>query len=172
MQKLGFPCKVLKERTQKWLERYALIGFEAAVEALYPENELGAPSWIDSELMSRVRSYWQLLPPETALVLKGLYASLELGNLLHLGHRRRFSKCSVDERVAILRRYLEGPLPMRFYGEAIKSSSSMLYMSHPLVLRYIGASKACGETALHGQPLDKKAFLGLEERAQRTWSKP
>jgi hypothetical protein len=148
------------------LRQQALMGFQAVCEALYPDNDLGAPTWRDAEMVDRAATLWDELPPESALLLQALYASLELGGALLAPALGPLSKLPVAKRLALLKRLKSGPFPLRFLAEAIKSSSTMVYVSHPRVTDYIGATKACGSVASHGQPTRPNAFAGLLDRAQ------
>ena len=149
------------------LRRTALTGFQAVCEALYPDNDLGAPSWRDAEMVERAATLWDELPPESAALLQGLYAGLELGGSLLAPALGPFSKLSADRRLALLKRWKTGIFPLRLLAEALKSSSTMVYMSHPTVAAYIGVTKACGSTDSHGQPVKANAFSGLLPRAER-----
>jgi len=153
---------------QGLLRRTALAGFQAVCEALYPDNDLGAPSWRDAEMVRRADRLWTELPPESRALLMAMYSALELGGSLLAPSVGPLSKVPVAKRLAMLKRWKASPIwPLRFLAEAIKSSSTMVYMSHPLVSAYIGATKACGTTAAHGQPVKENAFAGLLPRAER-----
>lgn len=161
------PTAHARDRATAYLRRTALIGFQAVCEAIFPENDLGAPSWRDAEMVDRAAQLWDELPPESALLLQSLYAGLELGGSLLAPALGPLSKLPVERRLAMLKRWKAGIFPMRFLAEAIKSSATMVYMSHPKVSAYIGATKACGSAASHGQPMKDNAFAGLLPRAQK-----
>lgn len=158
---------VSTSRAAARLRRTALTGFQAVSEALFPDNDLGAPSWRDAEMVERANQLWDELPPESALLLQSLYAGLELGGSLLAPALGPLSKLPVERRLAMLKRWKAGLFPMRFLAEAIKSSATMVYMSHPKVSAYIGATKACGTEASHGMPTRENAFAGLLPRAEK-----
>lgn len=162
----------LSSQARDLLRRTALSGFQAVCEALYPDNDLGAPSWRDTDMVERAAALWDELPPESAALLQGLYAGLELGGSLLAPALGPFSKLPVERRLALLKRWKAGFFPFRFFAEALKSSSTMVYMSHPKVAAYIGVTKACGSTAVHGQPVKANAFSDLLPRAERRPSTP
>lgn len=161
------PTAQARVRATAYLRRTALIGFQAVCEAIFPENDLGAPSWRDAEMIDRADRLWDELPPESALLLQSLYAGLELGGSLLAPALGPLSRLPVERRLAMLKRWKAGIFPMRFLAEAIKSSATMVYMSHPKVSAYIGATKACGSAASHGQPMKENAFAGLLPRAEK-----
>lgn len=149
------------------LRRTALKGFAGICEALYPDNDLGAPTWRDTEMEARAAQLWDDLPPPQRALLETLFAGFELGGAalgLAVGP---FSRLPVERRLRTLQRMADGPWPLRFLAEAIKSSTTMVYMSHPLALAYIGATRACGSEASHGMPVKPNAFAGLLPRAER-----
>lgn len=144
-----------------WLRRVALAGFGAAVEALYPDNTIGAPSWRDAEMVARASQLWDELPPLSRLLLEGLYGGLELGGAALMPALGPLSRQPVARRFAMFSRLKRSRVfPLRFLAEAVKSSSTMIYMSHPMVIRYIGVSKACGHPADGhlGMPVRRDAF--------------
>lgn len=150
------------------LRKTALDGLRAVCEALYPDNDLGAPSWRDVDMIERASALWDELPPQSRAMMIALYASIELGGSLLAPGFGRFSRLPVERRLATLRRWKDGRIwPLRFLAEALKSSSTMIYMSHPRVAEHIGATKACGSTASHGQPVKANAFSDLLPRAER-----
>lgn len=169
-QGIGVALEHMTAQARDLLRRTALTGFQAVCEALYPDNNLGAPSWRDAEMVDRAAILWDELPPESALLLQTLYASLELGGALLAPSLGPLSKLPIDRRLTLLKRWKAGLFPFRFLAEAIKSSSTMVYMSHPAVSAYIGESRACGSTALHGRPVKENAFAGLLPRAEKKFS--
>ena len=127
------------------LRKLALQGFQAVCEAFYPDNDFGAPSWRDADMVARAAVHWEALPPQQRLMLEGLYAGLELGGAALAPGLGPLSKLSIDARFRMFERMRKSRLwPLRFITEAVKSSSTMIYMSHPVVLAYIGAQRACG----------------------------
>ncbi len=146
------------------LRRLALSGFQAACEALYPENDFGAPSWRDTDMVARAAELWDELPPESRLTLELLYATLELGGAALVPSLGPLSSIPVAARYRMLDRCRRSRIwPLRFIAEAVKSSSTMVYMSHPTVMQYIGVSKACGHPADRhlDLPVRSNAFSGL-----------
>lgn len=139
----ALPTSV-RERTTP-LRRLALAGFEAVCEALYPDNEHGAPSWRDTEMVPRVAKLWDALPPESRYLLEALYAGLA-----------PVARMSVGQRFRMFDRMRKSKVwPLRFMAEAVKSSSTMVYMSHPLATAYVGVPQECLA------PARKSAFSDL-----------
>lgn len=137
-------------------------GFEAASESLYPANALGAPSGEQIEMGQRFLTYLNLLPPESRRLLMVLYAAIEFGVPL-LGFRcAPLSQLAPPQRLAIFER-LKGSkiFLLRMLAEAVKSSSTMLYLSHPDTAHYIGETKACGDESKHHRTVKPSAFEGL-----------
>lgn len=130
------------------LRKLALSGFAAACEALFPENDLGAPSWRDTDMVARAAQLWDELPPSSRLTLEGLYAALELGGAAFVPRLGALSGIPVEARFQMLDRMRRSRIwPLRFVAEAVKSSTTMVYLSHPLALRYIGAERSCDAPA-------------------------
>jgi len=125
------------------LRKLALSGFAAACEALFPDNDVGAPTWRDTDMVARAAQLWDELPPYSRLTLEGLYAALELGGAALVPRIGALSGIPVEARFAMLDRMRRSRLwPLRFVAEAVKSSTTMVYLSHPLALRYIGAERS------------------------------
>lgn len=136
------------------LRHLALAGFEAVCEALYPDNDFGAPSWREADMVRRAAHHWDQIPPEARLTLEVLYAAVELTGaalapLAGVFHLRwslspRLSSMPVEQRFKMFDRMLKSRVwPLRFVVDALKSSSTMVYMSHPAAMRYIGAPGTC-----------------------------
>lgn|GEM_PF-2291547 len=131
------------------LRKLALAGFQAVCEAFYPDNDFGAPSWRTTEMMTRVVTLWDALPPQSRLTLEALYAGLELGGAALMPWVGRLSGMSIDKRYKLFERMRKSRAwPLRFVAEAVKSSSTMVYISHPAAARYIGVPDVCLTTTL------------------------
>ncbi len=121
------------------LRRLALAGFQAVCEALYPDNEFGAPSWRTTDMVARAATHWDALPPQSRLTLEALYAGLELGGSALAPWVGRLSSLPVARRFKMLERMRKSRVwPLRFVAEAVKSSSTMIYLSHPAAMQHIG----------------------------------
>ena len=126
------------------LRRLALAGFQAVCEALYPDNEFGAPSWKTTDMVARAATHWDALPPQSRLTLEALYAGLELGGSALAPWVGRLSSLPVARRFKMLERMRKSRVwPLRFVAEAVKSSSTMIYLSHPAAMQHIGAAREC-----------------------------
>jgi hypothetical protein len=152
---------------EKALRRLALTAFEAVCEALYPENDFGAPSWRDTDMVARAASLWDELPPPSRLTLEAIYATVELLGAAFAPGVGPFSALPVGRREKALERLKVSRVwPLRLLGEAVKSSSTMVYLSHPAALRHIGDPRTClGEMARRrGAPAERAEpgpFAGL-----------
>jgi len=128
-----------------------LAGFEAACEALYPENDVGAPTWRDTDMVARAGVLWDELPPEARLTLEAFFAGLELGGTALAPGLGRLSALAPARRLAMFNRMRRSRIwPLRVLAETVKSTTTMVYLSHPLALRYLGVGHArvgsAGET--------------------------
>lgn len=122
----------------------ALAGFGAVSEALYPESGCGAPSHRDAAMVERGRLWFLTLPPESRRLLLTLFASMELFGARFAVAPGRFSRLPVARRLAVIERLRRSPLmPLKLLGDSLKSATSMIYLSHPAVLAYLGVYKSC-----------------------------
>lgn len=126
-----------------WANR-ARDGIVALSEATFPENDLGAPDWKSTDMVRRTLEYLDELPPKQRRLLTLLFVFVELGALFLVLGFRRFSRIAPARRVVIVRNWRRSRLlPFRVLGDAIKATTTMMYMSHPSVLAYIGEYRAC-----------------------------
>lgn len=126
------------------LRKLALAGFQAVCEALYPDNDFGAPTWRTTDMVARAALLWDALPPQSRLTLEALYAGLELGGAALVPWVGRLSALPVERRYKMFERMRKTRVwPLRFVAEAVKSSSTMVYLSHPLAMQHIGAASEC-----------------------------
>jgi hypothetical protein len=73
-----------------------------------------------------------------------LFALIELGSVLLISGFRRFSRLPVSRREQAVRDFRRSKLlPLRILGDALKASTTFIYMSHPDVLSHIGMVVAC-----------------------------
>lgn len=127
-----------------FFERIAGDGLRATAEALYPVNDYGAPDWHTTEMVPRTFEYWGELPPRQRRQLMALFVLVELGATLFMFGFKRFSRHSVARRERAVRNFRKSwLLPLRTLGDAIKASTTVIYMSHPAVLVHIGMYSAC-----------------------------
>jgi hypothetical protein len=122
----------------------------AASEALFPKNDLGAPDFESADIANRLESLIAAYPPPQKRLVRLLFIFLELGAPLLLGLRfSRFSKLSIDARTELIRRFRASSIyPIRLIGDAVKGVLTMIYMSHPSVLRFMGDTREAGEHPL------------------------
>jgi hypothetical protein len=162
MDLLALLPSSLREGRIRPLRATALRGLAAVCEASFPENDLGAPSWRDIDIVARAERHWDMLPPASRALLETLFAALEVGGAALAPGVGPLSKLPVERRIAMLTRWKTSRVwPLRFMAEAIKSATTMLYVSHPAVSRYIGESKACGSESFHRVPVKANAFRDL-----------
>jgi hypothetical protein len=120
----------------------ARTGLTASAEALFPVNDLGAPDYRTTDLVARMLEYLALLPRKQRTLLLVLFAFVELSPLLLLAGFRRFSRLPVERREALVRRGRSSSvLVVRLLADAVKASTTMMYMSHPAALRYVGVER-------------------------------
>lgn len=121
-----------------------LAGLSATAEGLFPENSIGAPDWKSTELPKRALSYLNELPPPQRRLLWVLFFAIELLAVVLLPGFSRFSRHSPLRRAQAVRRWRRSSLfLLRVLGDALKASTTMMYMSHPLVLAHIEETKTC-----------------------------
>lgn len=122
----------------------AADGLRATVEALYPANDYGAPDFRDADMVDRTFEYWRALPVRQRRLLMALFALVELAAPLLIPGLRRFSRIPIDRRERAVRDFRRSRfLPLRLLGDALKAATTVIYMSHPSVLKYIGMYSAC-----------------------------
>jgi hypothetical protein len=127
-----------------FIGRSAEAGLRASAEALFPENDYGAPDFRATDLVGRTIEYLDALPAEQRRLIVLLFAFVELGALFLVFGFRRFSRIPVARREAIVRAWRRSRLlPLRLLGDALKATTTMIYMSHPAALAYVGVYSAC-----------------------------
>lgn len=126
-----------------WANR-ARDGIAALSEATFPENDLGAPDWKSTDMVRRTLEYLDELPPKQRRLLVLLFLFVELGAIFLVFGFRRFSRIRLARRTAIVRGWrCSRLLPLRVLGDSIKAATTMIYMSHPTVVAYIGEYRVC-----------------------------
>jgi hypothetical protein len=129
---------------QSFFVRIARRGIFAAAEALFPENDYGAPDFRSTDLVRRTFEYLEELPNEQRRLILTLFVFVEVAAPFLFFTPHSFSTMSVRARevgVRALRR--SRFLPMRIVGDALKATMTMMYMSHADALAFIGAHSAC-----------------------------
>jgi hypothetical protein len=130
---LKAPVRVLARR-----------GFIACAQAVFPEGHGDNPDWRATALADRFDPWLDALPPETRGLMEAVFTTIELGGGLLGASPGPFSRLPVARRAALISGWRASHfMPLRFLGDAIKSSTGMLYMSHPAALRRVGARSAC-----------------------------
>jgi hypothetical protein len=131
------------ERPGIWI-RSVDAGIVGASEALFPENDLGAPDWREVEMLPRTRRWLAALPAKQRLLVELLFVAVEWSAPLLGPAPGRFSKIAPARREAIVRRWRASRIyPLKLLGDALKATTSMIYLSHPAALKYIGMYKPC-----------------------------
>ena len=136
------------------LRRVALRSFEAVCEALYPDDACGAPSWRDTDMVARAAELWDELPPMSRLTLEALFAGV--APLAALSPERR---CRLLESMRRSRLW-----PLRTVAEAVKSASTMVYLSHPAALEHIGVLDRCNVAEAPAEVAKRGVFTIAEGR--------
>jgi hypothetical protein len=144
-----------------WIRR-ANDGITATAEALFPENDFGAPDWKDTDLVKRMRAYLDVLPRPQRRLLLLLYVVVELVAPLFVPAFGRFSRMPAERRTEAIRGWRRARFILfRYLGDALKASMTMMYMSHPKVSAYIGEHKSCA------RPADRAAIAHHPEALKR-----
>jgi hypothetical protein len=132
-----------------FFDRIMLAGLSATAEGLFPENDLGAPDWKSTDLTARTLSYLNELPPPQRRLLWVLFFAVELLAPFLAPGFSRFSSLPPRRRAQVVRRWRRSPyFLLRVLGDALKASTTMMYMSHPSVLEHIEERKPRNPVAL------------------------
>jgi hypothetical protein len=117
-------------------------GIRGSAEILFPANDLGAPDWRDAAVVARTWGQLAELPPPQARLVKAMYVGIELAAPLLAPGLRRSSRMSLGRRTRLVRRLRRSRIyPLRFLADSLKSFGTMMYMSAPCTLAYIGHFK-------------------------------
>ena len=129
---------------ESFFEKRAQDAILAASEVMFPANELGAPDHHQAEMVSRTLAWMDELPsPQRKLVVL-LFVAVELFAPLLGAGWGRFSRLSETRRGAAIRRWRTSRFyVVRIIGSSLKATLSMIYLSHPDVLVYLGMFKGC-----------------------------
>lgn len=140
---------------------HARRGLTAACEALFPENDFGAPDYRTTDLVRRTLEYLDILPAAQRRLLLTLFVVVELGSVVLVRGFTRFSRLSPERRVRVVRRWRRSRfLPFRVLGDAVKAVTTLIYVSHPAALEYAGAYAGCDH------PLDSFPLKRGTQRAE------
>ena len=141
--------------------RTVTAGLTATAEALYPENDFGAPDWKTVDMVPRCLHWLVELPPRQRDQIYLLFAAVELAAPLLTPGLRRFSKMPAARRLALVRRWRKSRiLPLKLIADSLKATTSMMYLSHPAALTWIGMYKVCANP---GDPLQVEIRPGALE---------
>ncbi len=135
----------------------------AVSEALFPKNSINAPDFEETELVSRTLEYLDELPPAQRRLLMTLFIFLELATPLLALYPARYSRLSVERRTALVQGWRRHWFqPFGWLGDALKATMTMMYMSHPSVIRHVEGFKTCERpTDPLNFPIDKDALKRL-----------
>lgn len=127
-----------------FIARQLVTGITAASEGLFPPNDFGAPDYRDTQMVQRTLAYLQELPPPQRRLLTLLFIAVEWLAPLLLLFPRRFSRMPAAHRAHAVRTWRRSRFMLvRALGDALKAATTMMYMSHPKVVAYIGEHRAC-----------------------------
>ncbi|MBK8994655.1 MAG: hypothetical protein IPM35_02740 [Myxococcales bacterium] len=135
---------------QSFWMRAAIAGIAASSEATFPENDLGAPDWKSTDMVPRTLEYLDELPPRQRRLLVLLFAFVELAAVFLVLGFRRFSRLPALRRTQVIANWRSSRfLPFRVLGDSLKATTTMMYMSHPSAIAYVGEYRVCE------RPLDR-----------------
>jgi hypothetical protein len=124
--------------------RRAADAIAAGGEAMFPQNDLGAPTWREVDLVERTFGYLALLPPHSRRLVLLMLCVIELLAPILVGGFRRFSRYSAERRTRALVRWVNSRVyPIRVLGESFKAVLVMMWLSHTRATTYIGMLKTC-----------------------------
>lgn len=126
-----------------WMRR-AVDGIAAASEATFPENDLDAPDFRSTEMVTRTLEYLDELPPPQRRLLLALFVFVELAAVVLMFGFRRFSRQPAIRRTRAISAWRRSSLlPLRILGDSLKATTNMIYMSHPAAMEFIGEYRVC-----------------------------
>ncbi|RME93132.1 MAG: hypothetical protein D6767_01675 [Candidatus Hydrogenedentota bacterium] len=117
---------------------------ESIGRAFFPENDFGAPSWKDVDLVKRTLDMNKMLPPKTGRQLDLLYLAaywifpIFVFRIPPLSLYSTKTQTKIFQKMAASRNYF-----IRSLADAVKASITMVYMSHEKVVKYIGEKDHC-----------------------------
>lgn len=146
-----------------YLLRTAMVSIHAVSEAMFPKNDLGAPDYEGTDLVRRTREYLDELPPEQRRLVFALFIFVELATPLLSLRFRRFSAFEPDRRVKLIQDWRSHWFqPFQWLGDALKATMTMMYFSHPAVVKHLQSFKTCERSTDPLQfPVDKDALKRL-----------
>ncbi len=129
---------------EEFITNRARDGARGVAEALFPENDYGAPDFRTTDLVRRLFDYMGELPPRQRRLLVTLFVFIELLAPFLVPGLGRFSKLPIARRERAVRRFRRSRLfLLRVLGDALKATTTLIYMSHPAALAYVGMYSGC-----------------------------
>lgn len=136
------------EKKGSFLERTTRASVQAVAEVYFPENDLGAPDWKQTQMVERTMAYLMTIPPRNRRLIRILYMAVEWLAPLWLAGIGRFSKRSLAFRKRAVHRWQTWDfIVFRLLSDALKAQLTMTYCSHPAVQKYVGVWKTCAREA-------------------------
>lgn len=138
------PAKPLSRREQAGWVRLITPGLRAACEALFPANGRGAPDWQQTQMVERSVALFGELPRRQRQLVILLFVAVRFAPWFLLTGWLPFTRMSVAKRTEQIRRWRSSSLFLRrAIGDGLKATLTMVYLSHPAPLRYMGLATAC-----------------------------
>ena len=120
------------------LETTAIRCARAAAEAMFPENDLDAPTGEDVSIVLRFEAFLLELPPRPRRQMTLLFVLVEWMSVFATRRLRTFSRLSIVERARVLERLLEsGSFVRRVVGHAFKGTMTKLYLASPSAIAFL-----------------------------------
>ena len=115
-------------------------------------------------MVRRSVEYLNELPRPQRRLLLALFFVVELVCVVLEPHFCRFSRMTPLRRAALVRGWRRSSfLPHRVLGDALKAMTTVIYMSHPAALEYIGAYSGCDRPLDPFQlPVKREALRALD----------
>ena len=131
-----------RARSLTW--RWAVRGIEASAEACMPEVGEPVPGWRQTDIPGRTVAYLDLLPQSQRRQLMALFVFFELSPILFCWGFRPLSRHRPERRLRYIQSWRHSRWTLRkLIGDALKAVLTMIYLSHPKALAFVGHSKAC-----------------------------
>jgi hypothetical protein len=127
-----------------FFRRLMTPGLRASVQALFPENDLGAPDWRATNMVERALDLFAELPPHQRRLLTFLFLFVPFAPLVLFSSPLPFVWMSTARRTAQIRAWRSSSFFLRrAVGDGLKATLTMIYLSHPEPLRFMGVRGGC-----------------------------
>lgn len=126
----------------RFLDRRFVACLRAAVEALYPPSDNGAPDGTATDLARRTEAHIRSLPRTVRRQVQAMFIAIELLSPVMSPGGGWFSHRSPARRLADVTRWRGSDWSaIRLLSTGLHAQLQMLYLSHPAVSAFLGEYK-------------------------------